>query len=161
MTVCETEPLVAPQWAAMIRRRSYNTRRHKAIETHARCRTIGFRIWLPCQTWSDEATSESFQNAIYETPHHGLNPYLLDPKMEPDSKIMLQNWSGRQASKITSFLAFCVLYQKLCPGWLFNIHVCPWAPAEIFPEGGKTTDTIKSWHDFGAPYKKSTIFRRA
>ena len=36
-----------------------------------------------------------------------------------------------------------------------------WAPAEIFPEGGKLTDTIKSRHVFGAPYKKSTIFQRA
>ena len=36
-----------------------------------------------------------------------------------------------------------------------------WAPAEIFPEGGKVTGTLKNRHAFGAPYKKSTIFRRA
>ena len=36
-----------------------------------------------------------------------------------------------------------------------------WAPAENFPEGGKITDALKSRHVFGAPYKKSTIFRRA
>ena len=36
-----------------------------------------------------------------------------------------------------------------------------WAPAEIFPEGGKVTDTLKSRDVFGAPYRKSTIFRRA
>ena len=33
-----------------------------------------------------------------------------------------------------------------------------WAPAEIFPEGGKITDTLKRRHVFGAPYKKSTFF---
>ena len=37
----------------------------------------------------------------------------------------------------------------------------PWAPAEIFPEGGKIIDTLKSRHVFGAPYQKSTIFWRA
>ena len=36
--------------------------------------------------------------------------------------------------------------------------VRPWAPAEIFPEGGKITDTLKSRHVFGAPYKRSTKF---
>ena len=40
-------------------------------------------------------------------------------------------------------------------------HTQTWAPAEIFPEGGKITDNLKSRHVFGAPYKKSTIFRRA
>ena len=42
-----------------------------------------------------------------------------------------------------------------------SLHVYSWAPAEIFPEGGKITDTLKSPHVFGAPYKKSTLFRRA
>ena len=31
----------------------------------------------------------------------------------------------------------------------------------MFPEGGKSSNTFKSQHVFGAPYKKSTIFRRA
>ena len=39
--------------------------------------------------------------------------------------------------------------------WLYT-----WAPEEIFPEGSKTTDTLKSWHVFGAPYKKSTFSAR-
>ena len=30
-----------------------------------------------------------------------------------------------------------------------------------FSRGGKTSNTLKSWHVFGEPYKKSTIFRRA
>ena len=37
----------------------------------------------------------------------------------------------------------------------------PWAPAEIFPEGGKTTDSLKIGQVFGAPWKISTIFLRA
>ena len=37
----------------------------------------------------------------------------------------------------------------------------PWAPAEIFPEGGKITDTLKSRHVFGAPYRKLTVYQRA
>ena len=37
-------------------------------------------------------------------------------------------------------------------------ELAPWAPAEIFPEGGKITDTSKIRHVFGAPYKKSTFF---
>ena len=43
----------------------------------------------------------------------------------------------------------------------FSKYLKSWAPAEIFPEGGKITDILKSRHAFGAPYKKSTIFRRA
>ena len=41
-----------------------------------------------------------------------------------------------------------------------TIGVAPWSPAEIFPEGGggKTTDALKSWYVFGAPYTTSTIF---
>ena len=39
-----------------------------------------------------------------------------------------------------------------------NCQSKAWAPAEIFPEGGKITDTLKSRHVFGASYKKSTIF---
>ena len=33
-----------------------------------------------------------------------------------------------------------------------------WAPLEIFPEGGKITDTLNSRHVFGVPYKHRPFF---
>ena len=52
--------------------------------------------------------------------------------------------------------------QPLSATWPNNHRrMWAWAPAEIFPEGGKITEVLKSWHVFGEPYKKSTIFRRA
>ena len=35
--------------------------------------------------------------------------------------------------------------------------IIAWAPAEIFPEGGKITDTLKSRHVFGAPKAQTEI----
>ena len=51
------------------------------------------------------------------------------------------------------------MVQKVrCRQKLAGAFGAPWAPAEIFPEGGKVTDTLKSRHVFGAPYKKIDHF---
>ena len=77
-------------------------------------------------------------------------------------RLVVISWLCGENFRVNAITRFCkitledyVLLSYRHKHWLR----LAWAPAEIFPEGGKITDTLKSRHVFGALYTKSTLFR--